>query len=138
MKGQDTSLDIWDLDDPSVEQSLADDNLDSQAHLWELLAKARLESGKSDDEVAQILGVSTELLSAIEGGRINLTLSDLREYAYSIDALVSYRVISRYSEKLEGHRADISNKPWHKDSSPDYWERNDARQVALMWARARA
>ena len=58
----------------------------------------------------------SDLVRAIEDGRVNVSLSDLREYAYSIDALVTYRVVSRYSEKIEDHRrmlATSNAKPWH-------------------------
>lgn len=134
MKEQEATVDPWDLDDPSVEQSLADDNLQSQGTLWDLLNKARQESGRSDEDVARLLNVPLELLEAVEGGRVNVTLSDLREYAYAIDALISYRVVSRYSEKLEAHRTDITQKPWHDKLPGDVKRTGDSRRLA-MWAR---
>lgn len=111
----------WDMDADTAEQSLADDNLHAQDHLWESLRLALRDSGRSLDDVASRLGISVDLVRAIGEGRIDVSLSDLREYAYAVDAAVTYRVSSRYTSNLENFRRSLGGVPehWHRSRDED-------------------
>ncbi|MDT0169566.1 hypothetical protein [Pseudarthrobacter sp. BRE9] len=108
---------VWDTDSGDVAQSLADDNLQAQGHLWEALRGALVASGLSYEDVASRLGIDVDLVRAISGGRVDISLSDLREYAYAVDASITYRVIPRYSHYLETFRQLLSEKHWHDSHS---------------------
>lgn len=104
--------DFWGLDN-SPEQVLADENLRAQEHLWETLLQALKESGRSVDDVASRLGIPADLVESISKGRVDVSLSDLREYAYAVDAFISYRVTSRYTSNLETYRRSLAEVPQH-------------------------
>ncbi|MFE4834456.1 hypothetical protein ACFRAU_07220 [Arthrobacter sp. NPDC056691] len=116
------AADIWGLENPTPEQALADDNLRAQEHLWESLAVALRDSERSIEDVAARLGIPADLAEDISNGRVDVSLSDLREFAYAIDAFVTYRVSSRYTSNLENYRRSLANVPqhWHRShqSSP--------------------
>lgn len=105
----------------SRRRSLAEDNLHNQDQLFHDLVSARLQSGKSVDEVAACLGISVDVVHALEDGRVELTLADLRQYAYAVEALLSYRVRPNYVRELNSltaslHAADSSSH-WNSFSS---------------------
>lgn len=105
----------------SRRQSLAEDNLHNQDQLFQDLVHARQQSGKTVDEVAACLGISVDVVEALEDGRVELTLADLRQYAYAVEALVSYRVRPNYIREFTSltaalHAADSSSN-WKTFSS---------------------
>ena len=103
-------------------RSLAEDNLQSQDQLFHDLVNARKQSGKSVAQVAECLGVSVDVVRALEEGRVEITLADLRQYAYAVEALVSYRVRPNYIRDLGVLTASLhtldSAAHWIDFSSP--------------------
>lgn len=111
---------------------LAEDNLHCQELLFHELAAARVESGASIEEVADCLGIPVDVALAVEDGRVELTLADLRQYAYAVGALVSYRVRPAYVRELgdlptPGHSSDWNDAL--KDSSWKSWSPSRATSV---------
>ncbi|WP_284752635.1 hypothetical protein [Arthrobacter sp. efr-133-R2A-120] len=102
----------WQSDDDAA-QSLADVNLGAQEHLWEALSAARVDSGLTHEQVATRLGVTAELAKAIGEGRIDVTLGDLREFAFAVDAVVAYKVSPRYSTTFDAFRRSLGELPWY-------------------------
>lgn len=71
---------------------IATENLNSQVALIEALRQSRIDSGISLDEAAHTLGISVSLLEAVEGFRVDLSMTDLRQYAYACNAVIEYSV----------------------------------------------
>ncbi|QAB17498.1 hypothetical protein Leucomu_05795 [Leucobacter muris] len=85
------------LGESSVDRSsieLAAKNHRSQRHLIEGLANALKVAGVSISSVAEKMGESEYLVCQWLDGDRDLTLSQLRKFANSIDAFVDYRVTS--------------------------------------------
>jgi transcriptional regulator with XRE-family HTH domain len=71
---------------------LSQENLDNQRKLISNLKINRLASGISLEQAAHTLGVSADLLDAVEGFRVDLSMTDLRQYAYACNAVIEYEV----------------------------------------------
>lgn len=71
---------------------VARQNLDNQVALVEALKQARIASGISEEMAAEALGITVSLLQAVEGFRVDLTLTDLRQYAYACNAVIEYDI----------------------------------------------
>lgn len=71
---------------------LAQKNLDSQIALIQSLRQSRISSGISVEQAAETLGIATSLLEAVEGFRVDLSMTDLRQYAYACNAVIEYEV----------------------------------------------
>lgn len=67
-------------------------NLSNQQDLIDDLKRAREENGISLEQAAQMLGIEVSLLEAVEGFRVELSLTDLRQYAYACGAVIEYSV----------------------------------------------
>lgn len=67
-------------------------NLSNQQDLINDLKKAREENGISLEKAADMLGIKASLLEAVEGFRVELSLTDLRQYAYACGAVIEYSV----------------------------------------------
>lgn len=68
-------------------------NLSNQQDLIDDLKRAREENGISLEQAAQMLGIEVSLLEAVEGFRVELSLTDLRQYAYACGAVIEYSVM---------------------------------------------
>lgn len=84
-------------------QLVADINFSMVEELLRQLIAARRSSGRKPEEVARILGVSPEILKEIEGGEYDLTVDDLREYLYAIDAIGTFRITPNASKAIYSH-----------------------------------
>lgn len=71
---------------------LAQKNLDNQITLIQALRQSRIESGISVEKAADTLGVSVSLVEAVEGFRVDLSMTDLRQYAYACNAVIEYSI----------------------------------------------
>ena len=71
---------------------LAKANLDNQVALIGELRQARIDAGISIEQAAETLGIAPSLVEAVEGFRVDLTLTDLRQYAYACNAVIEYVV----------------------------------------------
>lgn len=67
-------------------------NLNHQVKLINDLRQARIDAGISLEEAAEKLGITVSLLEAVEGNRVELSLTDLRQYAYACNAVIEYQV----------------------------------------------
>lgn len=56
------------------------------------LQAARIEAGISCEEAAQTLGITREVFDDLEAGKIALNLTEIRQYAYAVDAVIEYDV----------------------------------------------
>lgn len=63
-----------------------------QAQLIADLQAARVQAGISSEEAAITLGIPREVFDDVESGRIALNLTEIREYAYSVGAVIEYSV----------------------------------------------
>lgn len=64
----------------------------TQAKLIADLRAARVEAGISSDEAAKTLGIPREVFDDVEAGRINLNMTEIREYAWVVGAVIEYSV----------------------------------------------
>ena len=83
--------------------ALASSNYESQEWLIRELNTAFIMSGRTIEELAADLGMATDEAQAWLDGEMDLTLSELRQLANSVDAHVTYRVgplRTRYVEKF--------------------------------------
>lgn len=76
-----------------AEQTIADRNLHAQSGLLTALKSVRTGKGMGVEEAAAIMGVETDVFEAIEDGRMELNLTELRHYAYSVGAVVDFDVV---------------------------------------------
>lgn len=67
-------------------------NLSNQQDLINELKEARESNGISLEKAAEVLGIEVSLLEAVEGFRVELSMSDLRQYAYACGAVIEYSV----------------------------------------------
>lgn len=72
---------------------LAGKNLDNQMALIKSLRESRIEQGITLEKAAETLGIAVSLLEAVEGFRVELSLSDLRQYAYACNAVIDYQIL---------------------------------------------
>ena len=80
--------------------SVAMQNLDTQEGLFEAIADARVSSGATVEDVAAKLGIDAAHYVEIEAGGADLTLSELRQVAFAIDAVISYSVHTEASSRF--------------------------------------
>lgn len=64
----------------------------TQAKLIQDLRAARVEAGISSDDAAKTLGIPREVFDDVEAGRINLNMTEIREYAWVVGAVIEYSV----------------------------------------------
>lgn len=67
-------------------------NLDNQINLIAGLKQARIDSGITVEQAADTLGITVSLLEAVEGFRVDLSMTDLRQYAYACNAVIEYSI----------------------------------------------
>lgn len=104
------------LTDSQARRILSDVNHLSFRRLASQLKHAQEASGREPSEVAQILGVTEELLRQIFDDEYELTTGELQELAYAIDAVVDVRVHVRATATIERswimHVASQSTGHW--------------------------
>lgn len=76
-----------------ADTTIAERNLHAQTGLLVALKRVRTGRGISIEAAAEILGVTPAEFEAIEDGRMELNLTELRHYAYSVGAVVDYDVV---------------------------------------------
>lgn len=76
-----------------AEQTIADRNLHAHSGLLTALKSVRTGKGMSVEDAAAIMGVEPDVFESIEDGRMELNLTELRHYAYSVGAVVDYDVV---------------------------------------------
>ncbi|HEX9089078.1 MAG TPA: helix-turn-helix domain-containing protein [Arthrobacter sp.] len=74
-------------------QAIADRNVHAQTGLLAALKAVRTGKGMTVEAVAETLGVEPGVIEAVEDGRKELNLTELRHYAYSVGAVVEYDVV---------------------------------------------
>jgi transcriptional regulator with XRE-family HTH domain len=87
--------------DGVFEPSAAVENVLHQQALFAKLREARNATGRSLEDAATLLGISTELLQQVEAGSQDMTFSELRQFAYAADAVITYHVQHRAAEAQE-------------------------------------
>lgn len=80
-----------DLNNPR--QRLARILVDEDARLLDALVEIRKSSGRSQSEVAQLMGVTQSAVARIESGERDPHLSTLRRYAHAVGAEVTHRTV---------------------------------------------
>ncbi|MFF3226163.1 helix-turn-helix domain-containing protein [Nocardia suismassiliense] len=75
------------------------------------LVQARHDSGLSQTDVAELLGVNKSAISRFERADSNPTLSMIRHYAHAIGALVIHDVEPNWSTDAEADPTDVVT-PW--------------------------
>lgn len=64
----------------------------TQAKLIADLQAARVEAGISSEDAAKRLGIPREVFDDVEAGRINLNMTEIREYAWVVGVVIEYSV----------------------------------------------
>lgn len=64
----------------------------TQSQLIADLQAARVQAGITAQEAAKKIGIPAEVFDDVEAGRITLNLSEIRAYAYAVDAVIEYSV----------------------------------------------
>lgn len=77
----------------------------TQAKLIADLQAARVEAGISSEDAAKTLGISREVFDDVEAGRINLNMTEIREYAWVVGAVIEYSV-STLPESIKSKLAE--------------------------------
>jgi len=67
-------------------------NLLAQEALIKSLRDARVTAGLTVEEVAARLGVGVEIVQQVEAHEYDMSLTELRQYAYAVDAFIEYDV----------------------------------------------
>lgn len=80
----------------------------SHRHMRTELVKQRISAGMRQKDVAAILGVSQQRVSAIERYDTDLTLETLRSYANAVGALIEIKVEPDNARSLR----DAEGTPW--------------------------
>ena len=73
----------------------------TQARLIADLKAARVQAGVTCEVASKILGMSREVFDDVEAGRIVLNLSEVREYAFAVGAVIEYAVTSKLPETIK-------------------------------------
>lgn len=100
---------------------LSDDNLSAQHRLFQDLRSAARSANISIDDVAESLGVDAGTAVAALEGAIDLSLSDLQQLCFAVDAYVTYNVTNGYSRKLDELYRFIDDDVWVKSAAPEVW-----------------
>ncbi len=130
---EDTDLWAWPKSsDPR--DVVAEDNQDAQTRLFFQLQEAAEEACIDVATVAKSLGVDEATAMAALHGQIDMTLSDLLQVAYSVDAHVGYSVVPNYSRKCE---AAIAPPDWFEVVVDWHDEREVPRGTSKAAASAR-
>jgi len=105
-------------------RALAEDNLHNQDLLFHELVSARIASKRTVEDVATCLGITPSVVEALEDGRVELTLADLRQYAYAVGALLSYRVRPNYVRELTNltQRIAGTSREWNNTLAGSSWK----------------
>lgn len=118
--------------EPSIDvsQLVSDANNGYQSHLLKQLHNARRSRGRTVEEVAKLLGTDAAVVEDIESGDYEPNLTELRQYAWAIEAVIEYRVhacagvsLSQYrfalmtSALVEEVWAPGGEIPWSDESS---------------------
>ncbi|PSS43662.1 hypothetical protein C6401_11070 [Arthrobacter woluwensis] len=85
------------------------------------LINAREAAGKSADDVAEYLGVTVDQVEEVESGQYELNLTELRQWALAVEAIVEIRVFNRALEKTpEIYQAIVHerNAVWDRSLEP--------------------
>jgi DNA-binding XRE family transcriptional regulator len=72
----------------------------TQARLIADLRAARVEAGISSEDAAKTLGIPREVFDDVEAGRINLNMTEIREYAWVVGAVIEYSVTKASSSEI--------------------------------------
>lgn len=116
--------------DESISQLVSEANYSYQLRLVEALKVARSESGRSLQEVADLLGAPQELVRDIESNDYEMNLSELRQFAFAVDSVIEFRVHAGAAAALTSVQRIIERSGgW--DS---LWQRHTSRS----WSSARA
>lgn len=70
-----------------------------QASLIADLQAARVQAGISSEEASKTLGIPREVFDDVEAGRISLNMTDIREYAFAVGAVIEYSVTKASSSE---------------------------------------
>ena len=81
----------------AVTPQLAEENLLAMRRMFAELASAAEARGITVSDVAESLGTDVDTAAAALSGAVDLTLSDLQELAFSVDACLSYRVVPHFT-----------------------------------------
>lgn len=91
-------------------QLVSDANNNYQKKLLHDLVEARRLRGRTVEEVAQLLHATAEVIEDIESGDYEPNLTELRQYAYAIEAVVEFRVHACAAEALSTFRGLMSHR----------------------------
>ncbi|MBT2265905.1 helix-turn-helix domain-containing protein [Rhodococcus erythropolis] len=73
---------------------------DNELELKGRLVKARINAGMSVEDVARKLGVEPAVVEGLEASDADLLLSELRHYAYAVNALVHFDVAENWTARV--------------------------------------
>lgn len=116
--------------------TVASMNLEAQHQLFTMLNAAVRASGQTPEEVADRLGVETYVVHEILDGDRDMTLTEIRHFAFSVDACVTYRVTPRMTSTLVAMSkavTQISNVVWLPS---DDFVTSEERDHGFGWKRA--
>lgn len=118
--------------DPSsgASQLVSDANNASQSRLFEQLVAARLAKGVSVDDVARLLHAETSIVEDIESGDYEPNLTELRQYAWAIEAVIDFRVHACAAEPLARFRShmmavSVSDEVWNSTTEVSWSDMSD-------------
>lgn len=106
-----------DMSDSSSAEVVSDLNNLAQMQLVSQLQAAREAKKLTRIQVAECLGATEEMVEDIEMGHYELNLSELRHYAFAIDAVVDYRVRPNFSAFLREIQALDFSSIWQRGNS---------------------
>lgn len=106
-----------DMSDSSSAEVVSDLNNLAQMQLVSQLQAAREARKLTRSQVAECLGATEEMVEDIEMGHYELNLSELRHYAFAIDAVVDYRVRPNFSAFLREIQVLDFSSIWQQGNS---------------------
>lgn len=96
-------------------QLVSDANNSFQASLFDQLHAARIARGATVEEVARLLHADTSIVEDIESGDYEPNLTELRQYAWAIEAVIEYRVHSCAADPLAKFKSHMMTVPRTED-----------------------
>lgn len=98
---------------------LADKLSENEIELKSRLVQARINAAMSVEDVARKLGVEPAIIEGFEASDADLLFSELRHYAYAINALVHFDVAENWTARISATTASADKSLFVGEVEPD-------------------
>lgn len=99
--------------------------------LVELLVQHRRDSGLTQGDVAELMGITQSAVARIESGSRDLHMSTLRRYAQAVGLVYRHHVMSRDEALAEGPSIEQTTQALERIGA-DRWDRADGSPAPII------